>query len=90
MEPKPLQHFTLHKLYSHITHQNKRGVVCTMSTTPTPAELGGTLPEKPSVNTMDEEVQKFIPKYWVSGFWKYEVENVEMYKPGGLSLYILR
>ncbi|KAK8060508.1 hypothetical protein PG996_010438 [Apiospora saccharicola] len=55
-----------------------------MSTTPSPAELGGTLPEKPSVNTMDEDVQKFIPKYWVSGAWKHEVENVEMYKPGGL------
>lgn len=71
-------------MFNQTTHQNEVSVIFTMSTTPSPAKTGGAPAEKPIVTTPEEEIQKYIPKYWVSGAWKYEVENVEMYKPGGL------
>ncbi|KAK7926979.1 kinase-like protein [Apiospora marii] len=61
-----------------------------MSTTPSPTETGSAPAEKPSWTTPDdEEVQKYIPKYEVVGDWEYEVEDAELYEPGGLDPILL-
>ncbi|KAK7956019.1 CMGC/SRPK protein kinase [Apiospora aurea] len=55
------------------------------TTTSSPVEMGDAPLEQVPATTAEED--SLVSKYWVNGFYKYEVEDVEdveMYKPGGL------